>query len=125
MFFITIRRLVLSLLIATVGLVFPAQMRAELVWNPDTGWRIEGGALSGLLGSEGRNALELMNKGRRAEDRGNLRAALKAYKKVINKYGTSIYTPEALYRSAKLYLERKQYAKAFDAFQGIVTRYPN
>jgi len=125
MFFITIRRLVLCLLIATVGLVFPAQMRAELVWNPDTGWRIEGGALSGLLGSEGRNALELMNKGRRAEDRGNLRAALKAYKKVINKYGTSIYTPEALYRSAKLYLERKQYAKAFDAFQGIVTRYPN
>lgn len=120
-----IRRIVLGLLLAVVSLGLPARLAAELVWNPDTGWRIEGGALSGLIGTEGRNALELMNKARRDEDRGNIRAAIKGYNKVVKKYGTSIYTPEALYRSAKLYLQRKQYTKAYDAYQTIVTRYPN
>ncbi len=125
MFSIMFRRLTLGLLVATIGLMLPARLAAELVWNPDTGWRIEGGALSGLMGSEGRNALELMNKARRAEDRGSLGKAIRTYKKVVRKYGTSIYTPEALYRSAKLYMERKQYAKAFDAYHGIIVRYPN
>ncbi|MCB1104823.1 MAG: outer membrane protein assembly factor BamD [Cephaloticoccus sp.] len=120
-----IRRLSLGLLIAIVVTMLPARLAADLVWNPDTGWRIEGGALSGLFGTEGRTALDLMNKARREEDRGNIRAALKGYNRVVKKYGTSIYTPEALYRSAKLYLERKQYTKAFDAYQSIIARYPN
>jgi len=120
-----IRRLSLGLLIAIVVTMLPARLAADLVWNPETGWRIEGGSLSGLYGAEGRNALEIMNQARRDEDRGNIRSALKGYTKVVKKYGTSIYTPEALYRSAKLYLERKQYTKAFDAYQNIIARYPN
>ena len=121
----TFRRFYFASLIAILGFALPGQLAAELVWNPDTGWRIEGGVLSGLMGSEGRNALEIMNKARRDEDRGSLRAALKGYKKVIKKYGTSIYTPEALYRSAKIYLKRKQYSKAFESYHGILSRYPN
>lgn len=119
------RRFFFFSLLAFAGLMLPARLAAEVVWNPDTGWRIEGGALSGLIGTEGRNALDLMNKARRNEDRGNLRAALKGYKKVIKSYGTSIYTPEALYRSAKIYMERKQYSKAFESYHGIIARYPN
>lgn len=125
MFSITFRRLSLGLLAALVAFALPAQLSAELVWTPDTGWRVQGGALSGLTGLEGRNALELMNKARKQEERGRLRSALKAYNKVIKKYKTSIYTPVALYRTAKIYLERKQYTKAFDAYKDIVTRYPN
>lgn len=123
--FSAFRRIVAGLLLAALALVAPSRLAADLDWNPDTGWRIDGGALSGLFGTEGRNALELMNKARREEDRGNLRAALKGYNKVVKNYGTSIYTPEALYRSAKLYLERKQYTKAFDAYATIIARYPN
>ncbi len=120
-----LRRLTFSLLVTLVTFAIPSQLSAEVVWSPDTGWRIEGGALSGLSGLGGRNALDLMNKAREKEEKGNYRAALKSYKKVIKKYSTSIYTPEALYRSAKLYLKRKQYAKSFDAFGSIISSYPN
>ena len=35
--------------------------RADLVWDPHHGWKIEGGVMSGLMGSEGRTALHMMN----------------------------------------------------------------
>ena len=102
-----------------------AAARADLAWNKDTGWRIEGGALSGLTGAEGRNALDLMNKARLAEEGGHFHSALGAYAKVAKKYPTSIYAPEAFYHTANIYLRRKQYIKAFDSFQQILSRYPN
>ncbi|MBK8856543.1 MAG: outer membrane protein assembly factor BamD [Opitutaceae bacterium] len=120
-----LRRLPLGLLIAGLLCLAPARLAADLVWNPETGWRMEGGALAGLSSGEGRNALELMNKARLQEERGNAGSAIKNYKKVVKKYGNSVYTPEALYRSAHLYLARKQYMKAFESFQQIVGRYPN
>ncbi|MCF3652002.1 tetratricopeptide repeat protein [Synoicihabitans lomoniglobus] len=105
--------------------VFAAQIRAELIWTPGDGWKIEGGALSGLVGSDARNALELMNKARAAEEAGKRRTALRAYKKVTKVYGNSIYSPEAYYRTAHLRLQGRQYYKAFEAFQRIMTLYPN
>ena len=99
--------------------------RAELVWSPQSGWRIDGGALSGLSGPDGRNALELMNKGRASEEKGSRRSAIKSYNKVAKKYPNSIYSPEALYRAGKLYLARRQYNKSFESFQQLLGRYPN
>jgi outer membrane protein assembly factor BamD len=99
--------------------------RAELVWNPQTGWRVEGGALSGMSGPEARNALELMNKARAAEEQGGNISALRSYAKVTKKYPNSIYAAEAYYHTAKLRLARKQYYQAFDAFEQILIRYPN
>jgi outer membrane protein assembly factor BamD len=99
--------------------------RADLVWDPHHGWKIEGGVMSGLMGSEGRTALHMMNEARRDEDEFQNHAALKLYAKVIKKYPTSIYAPEAYYRTANIRLARHQYTKAFDAFQFIIARYPN
>jgi outer membrane protein assembly factor BamD len=99
--------------------------RADLVWSPQTGWRIEGGALSGLTGPEGPKALDLMNKARVDEEKGSIHAALRIYAKVTKKYASSIYAPEAFYRSGHLRLKRKQYYKAFQAFQSVIGRYPN
>jgi outer membrane protein assembly factor BamD len=110
-------------LLAVIAL--SAAARADLVWGPDTGWRIEGGALSGLTGAQGRDALDLMNKARADEERHSFHAALKAYAKVTKKYSSSIYAPEAYYRTATIRLARKQYFKAFDAYQAIIVRYPN
>ncbi len=107
------------------SLFFSSALRADLVWNPDTGWRIEGGVLSGLTGTEGRNALDLMNKGRAAEEKGHKGSAIGSYKKVGKKYASSVYAPEAYYRTGRLYLMRKQYFKSFDSFNQVVTRYPN
>lgn len=104
---------------------FLTSARADLVWTKDGGWRVEGGALSGLAGAEGRNALEQMNSARSAEENGSLRSAISTYGKIAKRYPNSIYAPEALYRSARLRLQRKDFTKAFDDFQTVLGRYPN
>src|SRR3954465_9276953 len=87
-------------------------LRADLVWTKQTGWLVEGGALSGLAGTEGRNALDQMNKARANEEDGSSRSAIRGYQAIAKKYPNSIYAPEALYRSARLRLSRKEYTKA-------------
>lgn len=125
MTFVSALRRILPALLAVLLAGAPARVFAEIVWNPETGWRLEGGSLSGLVGPEARNALELMNSARRAEDRRSAGSAISSYNKVAKKYPNSIYAPEALFRSAHLRLGRKEYFKAFDAFQTLISRYPN
>ena len=115
---------VLCLLFSVLSL-FTATVRADLVWTPQTGWHVEGGALSGLAGAEGRNALDQMNRARQAEEAGSARNAIRTYQAVAKRYPNSIYAPEALYRSARLRLSRKDYTKAFEDFQQVLARYPN
>lgn len=113
-------RLILCLFCLLAGIA-----RADLVWHPDTGWEIEGGVLAGVTGREGRTALDLMNKARDYEEAGKRGAALSRYKKVAKKFPASVYAGEALYRSGKLYLVRKQYFKSFESFAQVTARYPN
>lgn len=111
--------------LSTVLCLLSPGLRADLVWTKQTGWRVEGGALAGLAGAEGRNALDQMNKARANEEDGSSRSAIRGYQAIAKKYPNSIYAPEALYRSARLRLTRKEYAKAFEDFQGVLSRYPN
>ncbi len=120
-----VRVLRFSYLLA-LGLYFlTGSARADLVWNAQTGWRVDGGVLSGLTGTEGRNALDLMNKARAAEEKENYASAASTYEKIAKKYINSIYAPEALYRAARARLARKQYNKAFEDFQEVIRQYPN
>lgn len=114
-----------TLLLVACGLCMLAAARADLVWAPGSGWRVESGALSGLSGKEATNALDLMNRARSAEEAGKLGKAVSTYLKVARKYSSSIYAPEAMYRTGKIYLARKQYFKSFDIFQKVITDYPN
>jgi outer membrane protein assembly factor BamD len=98
---------------------------AQLRWDPATGWVVEGGSQSGLLGEEGRRALEQMNKARRSEDQGKVGDAAKAYERVGKRFGNSVYAPEAFYRAARMRLARGQFFKAHENFQQVVGRYPN
>jgi outer membrane protein assembly factor BamD len=118
-------RLLRALTVLIFTWLLAAVARADLVWSPTTGWRVEGGALSGLAGPQGRNALDTMNKARTNEEKGSLGSAISQYNSVGKKYPNSIYAPEALYRSGMLYLKRRQYNKAFDSFQQVLSRYPN
>lgn len=113
----------LSLFICLITLV-ASVARGDLEWHPDTGWRIEGGVLEGIAGPESLNARTLMNKAREAEEANHKGSALRSYKKVVKRYPASVYAGEALFRSGKLYLSRKQYYKSFDQFEEIVIRYP-
>ncbi len=105
--------------------VFTGAARADLVWTPASGWKVQGeSVLTGILPEEGHNALDSMNKARAIEENGHHSSAMSSYERIARKYPNSIYAPEALYRAAKIRLERKQYNKAFNQFQDIVTRYP-
>lgn len=117
----------LPLLLAGLALLglLPARLAAELVWSPQTGWRVEGGLLEDFTSEDGRNALELMNKARAAEEKGDSRGAIRTYERVAKRYPSSVFAPEAYLRIGNLRYERKNYFKAFEAYQQIVSRYPN
>lgn len=106
-------------------LIAPARLAADLVWTPESGWKVQGGALAGLIGEEGRNALDLMNKARNAEESGNDSRALKSYSQVTKKYPNSVYAAEALFRTGLIQQKRRQYHKAFQTYQILVSGYPN
>ena len=65
---------IISILSGLIGLM-SSSGHADLVWTKETGWSVEGGALAGLAGAEGRNALDQMNKARAAEEAGSRRSA--------------------------------------------------
>lgn len=123
----SMRRLRCNFLVPALALLLwaPTRLAADLVWTPEGGWQVEGGALGNFTGTDSRNALDAMNKARAAEESGNDRTALKQYGVVIKKYPNSIYSAEALYRTGMIQQRRRQYYKAFDTFQAMVTRYPN
>ncbi len=75
--------------------------------------------MSGLTGTQGRTALDLMNKAREDEEAGNRGSAIKEYEKVASKYQGSVYAPEALYRAGRL-LDAcaSSTTSAFQDFQG-------
>ena len=108
-----------------VSCLLTTTARADLVWTKQSGWSVEGGALSGVVGVEARNALDLMNRARTDEENGSLGGAIKSYLAVGKRYPNSIYAPEALYRAARVYLVRHQYNKSFENFQAVLGRYPN
>jgi outer membrane protein assembly factor BamD len=123
--FVALRYLCFALIAIAASVLLTTRARADLVWTPQEGWQLEGGALSGLAETEGHNAIDLMNKGRAAEEKHNYGTALRHYGKVVKKYPNSIWAPEALYRSANLRLLRRQYYKAFDDYQVIIGKYPS
>ncbi len=123
--FSLVRALSALWLLATAFLAALPSARADLVWTKETGWRVEGGALAGLSGAEGRTALDQMNKARSAEESGSNRSAIKTYQAIAKKYPNSIYAPESLYRSARLRLAGRDFVKAFEDFQQVLGRYPN
>lgn len=105
--------------------VATSALRADLVWDAQNGWRVEGGVLAPFVSTpEGQNAKALMDEARRAEDAGRQGAALSGYKKVAKKYPGSVFAPEALYRSARIYEERRQFTKAHRNLQTIIFEHP-
>ena len=117
----------LALALALLATLLPAQLRADLVWNAQTGWKAEGGVLTGLNPADAQKALELMNAARTHEEVGGEEDfdAIAAYEQVAKKYSNSIFAPEALYRAATLQFENRRFDKAFANYQNVISRYPN
>jgi outer membrane protein assembly factor BamD len=121
------RRLpLLSVLTALLTLsLVPARLAADLVWTPQTGWKVEGGALAGAGTAESNRALDTMNRARAAEEAGGAKTALKLYLSVAKSYPNSVFAAEALHRAGQIHHQRREYYKAFNNYQQLVSRYPN
>jgi outer membrane protein assembly factor BamD len=112
-------------LLLVLAAALPAT-RADLVWDAQSGWRIEGGAFASFTSTaEGRSAKALMDTGRRAEDAGKEGKALKNYKRVYKKFPSSIFAAEALFRTAKVNERNRQFTKAFGHLQQIINEHPS
>lgn len=109
-----------------LGLAFPSTLKADLVWDAEQGWRIEGGVLdSGDGGIEQpRNALELMNRAREFQEEGRKRPALRDYRRVARRYDQSIYAAEARFQRGLIFKERQQWRRAMSEFNTIVREHP-
>lgn len=66
----------------------------------------------------------LMQQAQEALEKEKLRAAHKSFKRIVKRYPQSFHAPKALYRSARLYFDRKKFRKAFTDYYRIIRLYP-
>ncbi|MGH8019655.1 MAG: tetratricopeptide repeat protein, partial [Opitutaceae bacterium] len=86
---------------------------------------IKGAGFAGLKPEEAQEAAELLAKGQRLEEEGELRAAAGMYKRVYKRFPRSASAPEAYYRTAQIELKRNRPLQAFEAIDAIVRAYPS
>lgn len=101
-------------------------LKADLVWDAEQGWRIEGGILDSGDPETQRpqTALELMNQAREFQEDGKDRAALRRYRRVTRRYDQSIYAPEARFQRGLIFKERQQWRRAMTEFNTIAQEHP-
>src|SRR5437899_3581270 len=71
------------------------------------------------------NAAELYQIGQKAEQDGDKKRAIKAYKSLVKRHPKDALAPSALYRSAQLQEQVHNYTPAAEAFLQLVERYPS
>ncbi len=98
---------------------------ANLTWDATNGYQSDEVELSGLLPQEIQRVLDWMNSGRKAEERGNFRRALRKYKKVNKKHPKSQYAPESHFRTSQIRLRQNKIDHAFESFALIAFVYPS
>lgn len=101
-------------------------LSADLVWSPYRGWHAEGGLLEDYLGEDGygKTALDIMNQAREEQEKKNYRKALRLYKSVRKQFENSMLAPEAVYQTALIYQEKKQWERSFETLQDVINYYP-
>lgn len=101
---------------------------ADLVWSEDSGWKVSGGVLETIYGGgeeDVNNAIEVMNKARRAQEKGKNWSALSLYDDVVDDYPQSVFAPEALFQRSVIFTKRNQFEKANQQLISIIKRYPD
>ncbi|MFI3291054.1 MAG: tetratricopeptide repeat protein [Opitutales bacterium] len=116
-----------KILLASASFAIATSVSADLVWNAERGWNIEGGALAPILG-EGinvENALHGMNVAQKAMEEGDYSTALNVYLLITGDYPDSIFAPEAFYQMGIAYTKKHMFTDANEAFSTIIKRYHN
>lgn len=120
-------RSLVRLMVAWCALAGASVVLADMTWTPESGWRVEGGLQAIGIGNpeEASTALNLMHRARREQEVDNNGQALRLYRRVIRRYGTSLLAPEAHFQSGRIRIERRQWTHAFNHFQTIVDNHPD
>jgi outer membrane protein assembly factor BamD len=71
------------------------------------------------------DAAELFQIGQTAEKEGDTKRAIRAYKSLVRRHPKDTLAPTALYRSAQLQEQVRNYTPAADSFLQLVERYPS
>ncbi len=109
-----IRMLILVLLLFTIGA--PVALEAGL-WGKKR-------SPTEKIAVQNAKAETAMMQAFAALEKGKERAALSKFKIVYRKYPGSVHAADALYRSAKIYFEKRKWRKSFENYYRIVTGYP-
>ena len=71
------------------------------------------------------NAAELYQTGQKAEQDGDKKRAIRAYKSLVKRHPKDALAPNALYRAAQLQEQTNNYTPAADSYLQVVERYPS
>jgi outer membrane protein assembly factor BamD (BamD/ComL family) len=69
------------------------------------------------------DAAELYQIGQQAEENGDKKRAIRAYKSLVRRHPKDALAPTALYRAAQLQEQTRQYTPAADSYLQLVERY--
>jgi outer membrane protein assembly factor BamD len=115
------RRCLAFFICLTIALLFSQWSAAEVVFKPGEKMKYVPPGEEEMNG----NAEELFHIGQVAEQEGNLKRAIKAYKTLVRRHPKDALAPGALYRAAELAEKANDLSAAADLFRMLVERYPS
>jgi outer membrane protein assembly factor BamD len=114
-------RVRLIVFLAAGGLVFPGSGNASVVFKP--GEKAHFVAPGEEKMNE--NAEELFHRGQVAEQEGDVKRAIRAYRTLVRRYPKDSLAPGALFRTAELEEQRRNYIGAAETYRTLVEKYPS
>src|SRR5213079_890737 len=109
------------LVIAVTLLVLPELGVASVVFQPGKKTKFVAPGEEELSG----DAAQLYQIGQNAEQQGNTKRAVNAYKSLVKRHPKDALAPTALYRAAQLQEQTRQYTPAANSYLQLVERYPS
>src|ERR1041385_483217 len=110
------------LVFAVTAFLLPESGKASVVFKP--GKKPEYVGPGGVEEELSGDAVDLFQIGQAAENEGNYKRAVRAYKSLVKRHPKDKIAPEALYRAAKLQEQQHNFFAAADSFSVLVERYP-
>ena len=113
--------------LGVILVLFQGSIDAKFEWNPVNGWEYRGDLSKVFIGDpvEFEEIRDMMNEGHEAHERGKHKKAIKMYRRVWDRYPSSIFAPEALYQTALSEYDRNSFRRGFNALTTIILGYPD
>ena len=111
-----------SILVMLGVLALPNRCPAPLIFTPGEGWRYE--AVGGDGNWQKARAKDQLDVAQKAFDAKNYGLALKAARRLVNRWPFADYTPQGYYIMARCYEQKGVDERAFKSYQRLVEKHP-